>query len=112
MVHRSKMSDENRAAQFAPFAALEGFTGYVQAVVDQQLWTEKHSISEEQIEENSRVLMKLKKGMLVEIDYHDGFMDVTKTGAVTDIELAFHWLKLDGEKIFFEDIYKIQKIYI
>ena len=111
MVHRRNTSEENRAAQFAPFAALQGYTRYLEEAEENLLCSEKRDISEEEIEENSRVLMKLRRGMRVKVFYHNGFMDVTETGTITDIELAFHWLKLDGEQIVFEDIYSIKPIF-
>lgn len=68
---------------------------------------ERRDLSEEAIEQNSRVFAKLDKGSWVKIDCYCAFHDVTKEGRVTEISLPFQYLKLDGEKIFFDDIYKI-----
>ncbi len=68
---------------------------------------ERRDLSEEAIEQNSRVFAKLDKGSRVKIDCYCAFHDVTKEGRVTEISLPFQYLKLDGEKIFFDDIYKI-----
>ena len=46
--------------------------------------------------------------MKVEISCYCAFHDVVKRGRVTDIDVTFHKLKLDGEQIFFDDIYSIR----
>ena len=45
--------------------------------------------------------------MRVEINYYCHFHDVVRSGTVTGISYAYRFLKMDEEKIFFDDIYKI-----
>lgn len=68
---------------------------------------DRRDLSEEAIEQNSRVFAKIEKGSRVKIDCYCAFHDVRKEGRITEISLPFQYLKLDGEKIFFDDIYKI-----
>lgn len=70
--HTSKnhpqMSLENRAAQFAPFAAL---VGYSEAITSsQELDEQKALIADDKKEEIEETLHYLNKGMTVEIKYY------------------------------------------
>ena len=67
----------------------------------------RHEISEEQAEENSRAILKLERGMLVEVYCHHAFHDVIIRGRVTGLDLARKMLSLDGENILFDDIYAV-----
>ena len=67
----------------------------------------RHEISEEQAEENSRVILKLERGMTVAVYCHHAFHDVVIRGRVTGLDLARKMLSLDGGNIFFDDIYSI-----
>lgn len=69
---------------------------------------ERHDISDEAIEQNSAVFSKLVKGDRVEMDYYCAFHDITKEGRITEISPVFKYLKLNGEKVYFEDIYSIR----
>ena len=68
---------------------------------------ERHEISEEQAEENSRVILELERGMTVEIYCHHAFHDVVIKGRVTGLDLARKKLCLDGKSVLFDDIYSI-----
>lgn len=67
----------------------------------------RHEISEEQAEENSRAILKLERGMMVEVYCHHAFHDVIIRGRVTGLDLARKMLSLDGENILFDDIYAV-----
>ena len=67
----------------------------------------RHEISEEQAEENSRAILRLERGMEIEVYCHLSFHDVVKRGVVTDLDLALRKLKLNGKNILFDDIYTI-----
>ena len=63
-----QMSLENRAAQFAPFAAL---VGYSEAITSsQELLDEKALLADDKKEELEETLHHLTKGSLVEIKYY------------------------------------------
>ncbi|MBO4384255.1 MAG: hypothetical protein J5854_02385 [Clostridia bacterium] len=69
---------------------------------------DKHGISEEDADANSRTMLRLQRGMKVEISYYKAFHDVVRTGTVTYLNTAFRRLKLDDEPILFDDIYTIK----
>ena len=101
------MTREQRAKQFMPFDAMKGLQEALRDREERHTRVERHDISEEDQEENSIVLSKLINGMIVEINYYCHFHDVVRSGTVTGISYAYRFLKMDEEKIFFDDIYKI-----
>ena len=102
------MTRAERAKIFAPFDAMKGLQEALRDREERHLRVERHEISDEQAERNSRILIMLRRGMKVEIDCYCAFHDVTKRGRITDVNCTFRWLKLEGEQIFFEDIYSIR----
>lgn len=102
------MTRAERAKIFSPFDAMKGLQEALRDREERHLRVERHDISEEQAEHNSRVFLKLRRGMKVEIDCYCAFHNVTKCGRITDVSCTFRWLKLDGEQIYFEDIYSIE----
>ena len=102
------MTQAERAKQFAPFDAMKGLQEALRDREERHARVERHEISEEQIEKNSSVLVKLTKGTRIIIDYYFAFHDITKEGRITEISTAFRYLKLNGEKIYFDDIYCIR----
>ena len=77
---------------------------------ERHLRVEKHDISDEAIEQNSRVLSALTRGMRVRLEYYRAFHDVGGEGRATELSVPFKYLRLDGEKVIFENIYKIEII--
>jgi len=69
---------------------------------------ERHEISEEMQNLNSSVIAKIEKRTRISLDYYCAFHDIAKEGIVTEIDKVFKFLKLNGEKIYFEDIYQIR----
>ena len=68
---RKKMSNYDRAAQFAPFAAL---TGYEEVIRDQEkIVYDRVILSEDEINDLNDVLNYLKKNDRVEIEYYAGY---------------------------------------
>ena len=102
------MTRQERAKIFAPFDAMKGLQEALRDREERHLRVERHEISEEQAEENSRVLLKLRRGMTVEIDCYCAFHDVVKRGTITDVDTIFKHLKLGTERIWFDDIYSIR----
>ena len=102
------MTRAERAKIFAPFDAMKGLQEALRDREERHLRVERHEVSEEQAEQNSRILIRLQRGMKVELDCYHAFHDVTKRGRITDVNFTFRWLKLDSERIYFEDIYSIR----
>lgn len=68
---RKKMSNYDRAAQFAPFAALNG---YEEAIRDQEKFVyDRVILSEDEINDLNDSLNYLRKKDRVEIEYYDGY---------------------------------------
>ena len=104
------LTPQERARQFAPFDAMKGLQEALRDREEKHSRVEKHDISDEAIEHNSMVISKLKKNSKVEIEYYCAFHDVVRQGYITELSIVFKWLKLNGEKIVFDDIYRIEMI--
>lgn len=102
------MTRAERAKQFAPFDAMKGLQEALRDREERHLRVEKHDISEDMKELNSKLLLKLQRGMKAEIFCYCAFHDVVKHGTVTDVDLTFRSLKLGTERIWFDDIYSIR----
>ena len=68
----------------------------------------RHDISEEQQMQNSEVILQLEKRSRVAMDFYRAFHDIHEEGVITEISLAYRYLKLNNEKIYFDDIYRIE----
>ncbi len=102
------MTRAERAKQFAPFDAMKGLQEALRDREERHSRVEKHDVSEEVAERNSKILSRLECGMKVEIFYYCAFHDVTKRGTITDVDFIFKQLKLGSERICFDDIYSIR----
>jgi len=69
--------------------------------------SEKHDLSEDDLLQNSEMLLNLRVGMKIYLEYYSSYHDVTGCGYVTAINTVFKFLELDRKKIYFNDIYKI-----
>ena len=101
------MTREERARQFMPFDAMKGLQEALRDREERHSRTERREISEELLEQNTRVMQRLKKGMTVTVLYYRAFHDVKRSGRVTDINNTYKYLKLEEEQIYFDDIYSI-----
>ena len=75
---------------------------------NKRVLVEVMAISDEDIAANSIVISKLSKGLMVHVEYYCAFHDIEKEGRITEISIPFKYIKLNGEKIIFEDIYRIR----
>ena len=107
-----KMSLENRAAQFAPFAAL---VGYSEAITSsQEIKEEKKLISDDKKEEIEETLHYLNKGILIEVKYYLTGKNkyITYQGAVKRIDQIEKKIIFDNRKtILIKDIVDIKLIH-
>lgn len=104
------MTRAERAKQFAPFDAMKGLQAALRDREERHSRTEKREISDEIKERNSKMLLKLRRGMNVELFMYRNYHDVIMRGTVTDIDFTFKYLELDDVRVGFEDIYYL-KIY-
>jgi len=105
VANRQKMSREDRAKQFMPFAALKGYPEALRK--KEKIVVPRAEVSEEYAEVLDRKLRKVKKNdMITVIYFHDGEY-LKKTGMVSRIDETARILKVVNTKIGFEDIYDI-----
>ncbi len=102
------MTLQERAKQFAPFDAMKGLQEALRDREERHCRVDRHDISDEDIEENSLVIAKLSKGHMVLVEYYCAFHDIEKEGRITEISIPFKYIKLNGERIAFDDIYRIR----
>lgn len=112
---RKRMSYENRAAQFAPFAALSGYDSAISET--SRITSGRVDLSPERQQELSRKLnyvLSLPKRPAVSITFFSpdrrksGGMYVSITGNIKKVELCYRLLILtDGTEINLDDIYDI-----
>ncbi len=102
------MTREQRAKQFMPFDAMKGLHEALKEREERHSRVEKRELSEDEQAANSAMLCKLKKGDIVSVTCYSHFHEVTKTGTITAISYPYHFIALDDEKLFFDDIYSIE----
>ena len=105
MANRAKMSREDRAKQFMPFAALKGYEDALRE--KEKIVVEKAELSEEKMEELNRKLLQIKKNHVITVIYfyEDEYLQIT--GMVSRVDLDARLLKIVNTKIPFDDIYDI-----
>lgn len=112
--HR-KMPQSNRAAQFAPFAALNGFEEAIEQA--SQVLEERKILDESQKEEINKKIVFLKNQpqntIRVRVCYFQKLSSVDKGQTLVFEEILSkvkenYLLLFSKKKIFFEDIYEIE----
>ncbi|WP_330641316.1 YolD-like family protein [Faecalicatena sp.] len=101
----SKMSREERAKQFMPFAALKGYPDALRK--KEKIVVPKTELSEEYKEELDRKLKQVQKNDIITVVYYEKNEYLKKTGMVSRIDETARVLKIVNTKISFEDIYDI-----
>ena len=104
------MMREQRAKQFLPFDAMKGLSEALRAREDKHSRVEKHEIFEEDLELISAALNRVEKGSMVFLRYYSGFHEREMEGIVSEINRPLQFLKLNEEKILFDDLYEIRVI--
>ena len=70
--------------------------------------TEKIEMSEEDAEELSRRLAKVQRGDEVSVSFFKNGYYLEKNGKIEEFNAVFKYMKIGGEKIFFDDIYRLE----
>ena len=107
MANRTKMSRQERAKQFMPFAALKGYSEALRK--KEKVVVPRAEVSEEYAEVLDRKLRKIKKKDIVTIIYFHNGEYLKKTGMVARIDETARILKIVNAKIGFEDIFDIKQ---
>ncbi|MDE7424823.1 MAG: YolD-like family protein [Lachnospiraceae bacterium] len=103
---RAKMSIENRAKQFSPFAAIRGLQDALEK--KERIIVEKIELSEEMAEELDRKMQQLEKGRIATVVYFAGDNYLKKTGIVARIDKSSQVLQIVDTKINFKDILDVE----
>lgn len=103
MVH--KMSKEERAKQFMPFAALKGHQEALRK--KEKIVVPKMDLSQEYQEELDRKLRQVSKNDMITIIYYHQEEYLKFTGMVSRIDGTARILKIVNTKVSFDDLYDI-----
>ena len=108
MAYRVKMSREERAKQFMPFAALKGYPDALRK--KEKIIVPKMELSEEYEEELDRRLRQVRKNDIVTAVYFHRGEYLKMTGMVSRIDATARVLKIVNTKIAFGDLYDIHVV--
>lgn len=103
---RHKMSREERAKQFMPFAALKGHMEALQR--REKIVVERRELSEEYKAELDFALHQVRKNDIVTVVYFCKDEYLKMTGMVSKIDETARILKVVNTKIAFEDLYELE----
>ncbi|MCQ2551583.1 MAG: hypothetical protein MJ146_05295 [Clostridia bacterium] len=95
---------DNRAKQFAPFAALKGYEEELYKEEKKLTYEDRREISEDMAMAINDRLSSLQVGEMVEIEHYFKGRYVKTKGVVEEIS---NYVKVAGKKIRFVDIYRI-----
>lgn len=106
MAYRAKMSREERAKQFMPFAALKGYPDALRK--KEKITVPKMELSEDYAEELDRRLRRVRKNDIAAAVYFHRGEYLKITGMVSRIDPTARVLKIVNTKIPFGDLYDIE----
>lgn len=104
---RVKMSREDRAKQFMPFAALKGYPDALRR--KEKIVVERQELSDEYKEELDYKLRQIRKNDMVTVVYYCKGEYLKVTGMVSRIDETARVLKIVNTRISFEDLYEISR---
>ncbi len=90
-----------------PFDAMKGLQEALKDREEKYSRVERHDISDEQLEKNSRIIGRVCKGDKLRLECYHFFHDVCIEGRVTEINSTMKYLKIMEEKVYFDDIYSV-----
>lgn len=103
-----KMSREERAKQFMPFAALKGYEEELRK--QEKILVKKRDLSEDDLEELNIKIKEVNVLQVVSIEYFYNGEYLKITGMVTKIDYANKYIKIVKTLIPFSDITSIEII--
>lgn len=103
---RPRMSAENRAKQFMPFAALRGLPEAL--ALKEKVIVEKMELTEDMAAELDYVMKELQAGMMVTVIYFCKDEYLKKTGVVSRLDKTARVLQIVECKIRFDDLLMIR----
>jgi len=106
-VVRHKMSREERAKQFMPFAALKGYPEALRK--KEKIVVERQELSDEYKEALDFELRQVRKNDIITVVYFCKDEYLKMTGMVSAVDNTSRILKIVNTKIPFDDLYKIDR---
>lgn len=106
MAVRAKMSREDRAKQFMPFAALKGYEDALRE--KERILVPKIELTEETKAELDLKLRQIELKDIITVTYFNNGEYLQVTGMVSRIDTDARTMKVVNTRIPFEDIYDIQ----
>lgn len=104
---RTKMSNERRAKQFIPFAALKGYEEALRAM--EKIVIDKKELSEERKEELDEIMHELTPGDMVTVIFYENEEYIKLTGLVSKIVPDSGYIKIVNKKVALDDIFSLEK---
>lgn len=101
-----KMTTQDRAKQFAPFAALRGLDEALRA--REKIIVDKIELSEESLEELNKKMLLIKKGELATIVYFNKGEYIKISGMVARLEETSRIVQIVNTRIPFDDILDVE----
>ena len=102
------MNRQDRAKQFLPFDALKGLHEEMRKREELISREEKRQLLDEEIENLSTELVKLRKGDVVELVFFHLGHTIKLKGEITCKNLTFKYIIIQDIKIFFDDMYSLK----
>lgn len=102
------MSQADRAKQFAPFAALKGYSEALRK--KERIIIERAELSEDYKQELDYTFSMIKKNDIICVIFYDKDEYIKITGMVSKINLEEKFIQVVNTRILFKDIYKIENI--
>ena len=102
------MTRLERARQFMPFAALHGFEEIIRE--KETAPTVKRELTAEDAKTLNDIVLKLKKGDLVQAEYYTADKYVKTEGVITAIDCVFKKMRIVKTEIPFENLRAIRLI--
>ena len=96
----------DRAVQFMPFASLRGY--YDKIREQERLKEPRRELSDDEAEELSAVLNRVKRGTMLRVVYYDRDFYNTVEGMVSEFDPVFRRLKIIRREILFDDIFRAE----
>lgn len=108
MGHRpaNKMSRQERAKQFMPFAALKGLPEAL--AKKERITVRKIELSECMAEELNSKFLQLEKGKMVSVTYYLQGEYVKITGLIVTIDYNYRVIRVVDTRIHFDDVIDIE----
>lgn len=106
MAYRAKMSREERAKQFMPFAALKGYPDALRK--KEKIVVPKVQLSEEAAADLDFKMRQVQKNDMITVIYFNKNEYLKVTGLVSRIDKTARILKVVRTKLNFDDIYDIE----